>query len=64
MSNRKTLPYPKFESRMRDQAPKEPRCVPVQKRISYFGISEIFPQWARQNPYFPGYGNRNLKFKS
>ena len=64
MGNGKTLPYPKSAFRMRDPAPKEPRCVPVQKRISYFGMPQIFLQWARQNSHFPGYGNGNLKFKS
>ena len=49
---------------MRDQAPKEPRCVPVQKKVLYFGMPQIFLQWARQNSYFPPYGNRNLTLKS
>ena len=64
MGNRKTLPYEKFKSGMRDHGPKETRCVRVQSTILYFLRLQIFLKCARQNPYFPGYADRNLKFKS
>ena len=62
MGNQQTLPYARFKSRMRDQGPKEPRCVPVQNTISDLEMPQIFLQWAGQNPYFSGYGNKNVKF--
>ena len=49
---------------MGDQGPKEPRCLSVRTTIPYFGMAQIFQQWARQNPYFPEYGNKNVKFHS
>ena len=52
MGNRKTLPYLRFQSTIRDQGPKEPRCVPVQNTILESEVIQIFLQWAGQNPYF------------
>ena len=64
MGNRTTLPYVTFELRMRDQGPKELRCVPVQTAISDLEMPQILLQWAGQNLYFSGYRNKNVKFHS
>ena len=64
MGNQKTLPFARFKSRMRDQGTQESRCVSVQNTISDSDEIQIFLQWAGQNPYFSGYGNKNVKFYS
>ena len=62
MGNQKTLAYARFKSRIRDQGPKEPKCVPVQNTILECEVIEIFMQWAGQNPYFSGQGNKSVNF--